>query len=137
VRLWEVSSGKCLKVLQGHTNGIRLVAFSPDGSLVVSSSQDQIVKVWDVESGQCLTTLQDHTSHIRAVAFSPDRSLFASSDSGMIRLWNVQTGMYLRTMRSDRPYERMNITDVKGLTDAQKAVLTILGAIKDEVGTSD
>jgi WD40 repeat protein len=105
--------------------------------LVVSSSEDQIVKVWEVASGQCLKTLQDHTGRIRAVAFSPDRGTFASSDGGMIKLWNVQTGRHLSTLRTDRPYERMNITNVKGLTDAQKAVLTVLGAIKDEEQSPD
>ena len=43
-----------------------------------------------------------------------------------------QTGECLRTLRSDRPYERMNITQVKGLTEIQKATLRSLGAIEEE-----
>jgi hypothetical protein len=43
----------------------------------------------------------------------------------------LQTGECLKTLRSDRPYERMNITGVKGLTEAQKATLKALGAVED------
>jgi len=35
-----------------------------------------------------------------------------------IKLWDVQTGECLKTLRPDRPYERMNITGVTGLTEA-------------------
>ena len=46
--------------------------------------------------------------------------------------WDVQTGECLKTLRIDRPYELMNITGVKGLTEAQKATLKALGAVEDE-----
>jgi hypothetical protein len=50
----------------------------------------------------------------------------------MIMLWDFQSGEHLQTLRRDRPYERLNITGIQGLTDAQKANLRALGAIEDK-----
>jgi WD40 repeat protein len=109
------------------------VAFSPDGKTLVSGSEDQTVRFWNTNTGQCLTILQGHTHGVRSVAFSPDGQIVASgSGDGTIKLWDVQTGKCLKTLRSDRPYERMNITGVTGLTEVQKASLRALGAIEEE-----
>ncbi len=43
--------------------------------------------------------------------------------------WDVSSGEHLRTLRRDRPYERLDITGIKGLTEAQKATLRALGAV--------
>ena len=69
-----------------------------------------------------------------SVAFSFDGSMLASGDDdGAIIVWDTQTGTSLQTLRSERPYERMNIHGVKGLTEAQKALLKALGAIEEAV----
>ena len=134
VRVWDVKSGQCLKTLQGHTGWIRSVAFSPDGSVVVSGSEDRTVCVWDRNSGQCLLTLQGHHSSVWSVAFSPDgNTVISGSDDGTVKIWNRQTWECLKTLRSDRPYERMNITGVAGVTEAQKAALKTLGAREEGV----
>src|SRR6266487_812283 len=133
VRVWDASSGQCLNILQGHTEGVVSVAFSPDGNILASGSLDQTVRLWEVSSGQCLNTLQGLTHGVWSVAFSPDGKAVASgSYDGAIKLWDMKTGVCLLTLRSDRPYERMNITKVKGLTEAQIATLRSLGAIENE-----
>jgi WD40 repeat protein len=77
--------------------------------------------------------LHGHSSCIWSVAFSPVESTIASgSDDGTIKLWNTDTGECITTLRSDRPYERMNIVGAKGLTEAQKTSLKMLGAIEDK-----
>ncbi len=112
---------------------VRSVDFSPDGKTIASGSHDQTVRVWDASSGQCLNILQGHTEGVMSVVFSPDGKAVASgSYDGAIKLWDMKTGVCLLTLRSDRPYERMNITKVKGLTEAQIATLRSLGAIENE-----
>ena len=132
VRLWDISSGECLYTLQGHTRGINSVAFSPNGQILASSSDDQTVRLWDISSGECLYTLQGHTRGINSVAFSLNGQILASgSEDGTIKLWDIKTGECLKTLISDKPYERMNITGVKGLTEAEIATLKALGAVED------
>jgi hypothetical protein len=51
-------------------------------------------------------------------------------DDGAINVWELESGKHLRTLRRDRPYERLDISGVKGLTDAQRSTLRALGSIE-------
>lgn len=58
VRIWDMATGQCLKILQGHTNVVESVAFSPSGQFIVSGSQDESIKLWNTYTGECLKTLR-------------------------------------------------------------------------------
>jgi len=62
------------QTFRGHTGGVSSVAFSPDGSRIVSGSSGAAVKVWDVSSGEEILTLGGHSDSVHSVAFSPDGS---------------------------------------------------------------
>jgi WD40 repeat protein len=73
-----------------------------------------------------------HQEKVQALKVSPDGSKLAScGDDGAIRLWDLESGEPLQTLRRDRPYERLNITGIRGLTEAQKVSLRALGAFED------
>ena len=61
VRLWDVETGRCLRVLEGHTDYVWSVAWSVDGRRALSGSNDNTVRLWDVETGRCLRVLEGHT----------------------------------------------------------------------------
>jgi len=130
VRLWEAPSGRPLAALEGHSGGVRGVALRADGRLLGSCGEDGTVRLWEAPSGRPLAALEGHTGGVRGVALSADGRLLAGGGlDGTVRLWDANSGAFLRTLRSDRRYERMNITGLTGVTAAQRAALLALGAV--------
>jgi WD40 repeat protein len=60
----------CIRTMDGHIYPVRSVAFSPDGTRVVSGSVDYTLRLWDAVSGVHLITLEGHTYPVTSVAFS-------------------------------------------------------------------
>ncbi|EDN93035.1 hypothetical protein SS1G_08900 [Sclerotinia sclerotiorum 1980 UF-70] len=88
-----------LQTLEGHSNSVYSVAFSPDGTKVASSSYDQTIRLWDTTTGESLQTLEGHSNSVTSVAFSPDGTKVASgSHDKTIRLWDTITGESLQTL---------------------------------------
>jgi WD40 repeat protein len=100
VRLWELSSGRCLRAFEGHTDSVDSVAFSPDGRFALSGSRDRTLRLWEVSSGRCLRAFQGHTDGVWSVAWCPDgRFVLSGSHDKTLRLWEVSSGRYLRSFK--------------------------------------
>ena len=132
IKLWDTHSGQCVKTLKGHTHAVNDVVFSLDDKTVASCGSDQLVKLWNIQTGECYATLEKHSSAVWTIDFSSDGQTLASAGQDeTIIFWNAKTGEWLKEFQPDRPYEGMNITGVKGLTEAEKATLKALGAIEN------
>ncbi|MDR1174301.1 MAG: WD40 repeat domain-containing protein [Treponema sp.] len=85
--------------LQGHSDDINTVAYSPDGRRIATGSKDNTVKIWDVESGREIRTLSGHTNSVRAAGYSPDgRRIVSGSLDTSAKIWNAETGQEIRTL---------------------------------------
>jgi WD40 repeat protein len=86
------------EALAGHTNYVRSLAFSPDGKLLASSSDDGTLILWNAASGKELITLQTHADRATRLAFSPDgKTLASAGNDGTVEFWSVPDGRELRS----------------------------------------
>ncbi len=114
VQLWDVENGRVIKEFKqdlrvddvtksGQLDGLRDLAFSPDGKLLAAADIDFKVRLVHVETGQVQQTLAGHTEVVLAVAFSPDgKTLVSGSFDQTVRVWDVQTGKELRTLKGNK-----------------------------------
>jgi len=97
----------CLKTLRGHLSRVWTIAFSPDGQMLASGSDDQTIRLWNARDGTCLTVLQGHTSGVTSVRFSPNGQLLATaSEDSSIRLWSVAHRTSLKTLQGHTRWVR-------------------------------
>jgi WD40 repeat protein len=116
------TQAQCYRILQGHDKWVRFIAYSPDGQVLASCSQDETIKLWNAESNNLLES-----------ALMPGLRI----ENWELEISNQQSSYFqtcfsecIKTLRVPRPYEGMNITSVTGLTEAQKTTLKMLGAVE-------
>jgi len=140
--MWDAHSGERHpawgagnSALAGHPGVVSALTWASSGKLVLTGGSDGMVRCWEVQSGECVRVREAHQGAVQALKVSPDGSRLAScGDDGVIALWDLHSGEPLRTLRRDRLYERLDITGIRGLTEAQKATLHVLGAVEERGG---
>jgi len=103
ILILDAITGSQTAVLSGHTDKVRSVTFSSDGTLLVSGSEDKTVKLWDVQTGGVIKTFDDHTDEVWSVSISADYTTIASgSDDKTLRLWDIQKGKCHRIIEQQK-----------------------------------
>ncbi|KAF5830148.1 WD40-repeat-containing domain protein [Dunaliella salina] len=94
-----LGSPSCGTTLTGHSDRVSSVAYTPDGSTLVSGSWDKTIKLWNVASGKCSATLEEHSDRVNSVAISQDGRLMASgSHDKTFKLWDLGRRKFTATL---------------------------------------
>ena len=96
---WDRRCNLSLMTLKGHQGFVNHVAFSRDGSRIVTTSDDYSARLWDAATGSELAYLRDSEAAIQSAAFNRNGArLFTGSMDGNLRVWDTGTSKLLRTL---------------------------------------
>jgi WD40 repeat protein/predicted Ser/Thr protein kinase len=88
-----------ITTLSGHSETVSSVAYSPDGSRIVTGSWDKTAIIWNASTGAKISTLNGHSDYVRSVAYSADGSrIVTGSDDNTAIIWNASTGAKIATL---------------------------------------
>ncbi len=92
IRLWNVESGKLIRVVTGYNRLIGASAFSRDGSLLFQGDASGTLRIWDLRRRGYIASIKAHTGPIWVIAAHPDgKTLATTGDDRHVRLWDLDT----------------------------------------------
>ncbi len=107
--------------LEGHTNSVNSISFSPDSKLLASVSEDKTVKIWHI-NGTLFKNLEGHTGNITSVTFSADGKMLATaSEDKTIKIWSLDGGKTI-TLNNDK-YGINSVTSLGFSPDGQSLAI--------------
>ena len=98
LHIWDPSDGRLVLELQAHQKSISSLAFSPDGRLLATAGYDALARLWDASTAASLGEMIGGSFAIPAIAFTPDGNSLAIVNGNVIRLRDVETTRFDRTL---------------------------------------
>ena len=98
-RVWDAGTGNLIHTLRGHGNSVLCVAYSPDGSRIVTGSTDGYAIIWDAATGSLLRKLPALGGFVCTASFSPDGTRIVTASGDASRVWDAGTGAGLLTIK--------------------------------------
>jgi WD40 repeat protein len=109
LKVWDARTGAVLALMKENQSPVKSVAFSPDGTRIITASSTKstilsdfgggkTATVWDAQTGTALLELKGHTGEVNCAAFSPDRDgtrIVTGSGDRTVRVWDARTGTSL------------------------------------------
>lgn len=95
IRIWDISTGKLNTSIDLETDWIHDVVLSPDGTKLVSISNDvdhRVLQLWDVFTGSHIITLTKYAQNIRNIVFSTDSNTIISGSGNTVQIWEGSSG---------------------------------------------
>ena len=74
IRIWNKGTGELVQEIRAHSQRIRAMQFSPDGSQLASAGEDRVIAIWDPKTGTEKTRLQSNGAKVMSLCFNPSRS---------------------------------------------------------------
>ena len=114
-------------LFRSHTSYVSSVAFSSDGTRIVSGSYDKSVRIWNASTGALLTTLNGHTDYITSVTFSSDGTRIVSGSwDKSVRIWDASMSALLTTLNG-------HIDDVSSVAFSSDGTRIVSGSLDKSV----
>ncbi len=97
-KLWDAATGRIIQTFH-HAGELASVSFSPDGTRVLTGSNDKTMKLWDAASGRLLHSFGGYSYPVYSVTFSPDGADVLSGNLDGIKLYEAASGRLMRVFK--------------------------------------
>lgn len=157
--LWDVTNGRIIRTLKGHSANVNSVRFIANGNTILSASSDNTIKIWDAAIGKEIQTLTGHLASVNAAVSSPDGTIIVStSHDNTLKLWDAANGKEINTLTghsgpvfsaafspdgtsivsvsSDKTLKLWDMTNLKGIITLKGHSGNVLSATYSPDGTS-
>ena len=96
IKVWDLSTGKCLSTLVGQTQEITSLIVLPNNRVAAASCA--YIKVWDLVTATCVHTLKGHTDIIRDLVLLSNNVLASCSNENTVKFWGLDDNSCIRTL---------------------------------------
>ncbi len=102
VKVFDVPSWKqYAEILNGHSDTVYGLSFSPDNKMIATCSADKFIKTWELPSGKFVKSFEGHTHHVLDVGWQADGKMLASAGGdNTVKIWDFEKGEQVRTIQA-------------------------------------